>query len=70
MLLQSSKKEPENYRPIRLDSFPGRAMKQLFLEVISMLVEEKMVIRSSEHEFTKKKPCLINVVASTNSQAG
>jgi len=38
-------------------------MEQLILEVIIKQVEEKNVIRSSQHGFTKGKSCLTNVIA-------
>jgi len=38
-------------------------MEQLILEVINKQVEEKKVIRSSQHGFTKGKSCLTNVTA-------
>jgi len=38
-------------------------MEQLILEVIIKQVEEKKVIRSSQHGFTKGKSCLTNLIA-------
>jgi len=38
-------------------------MEQLILDVISKQVEEKNVIRSSQHGFTKGKLCLTNLIA-------
>jgi len=36
----------------------------LILEVIIKQVQEKKVIRSSQHGFTKEKSCLTNLIAS------
>ena len=38
-------------------------MEQLILEVIIEQVEEKKLIRSSQHGFTKEKSCLTNLIA-------
>jgi len=38
-------------------------MEQLILEVIIKQVEEKKVIRSSQHGFTKGRSCLTNLIA-------
>jgi len=38
-------------------------MEQFILEVIIKQVEEKKVIRSSQHGFTKGKSCLTNLIA-------
>jgi len=38
-------------------------MEQLILEVIIKQVEEKKVMRSSQHGFTKGKSCLTNLIA-------
>jgi len=38
-------------------------MEQFILEVIIKQVEEEKVIRSSQHGFTKGKPCLTNLIA-------
>jgi len=42
---------------------PGKTMEQLILDVIIKQAAEKNVIRSSEHEFTKGKSCLTNLIA-------
>ena len=39
-------------------------MEQLILDVITKQVEEKKVIRSSQHGFTKGKSCLTNLAES------
>jgi len=44
-------------------SLPGKMMEQLILDVIAKQVEEKKVIRSSQHGFTKGKSCLTNLIA-------
>jgi len=45
-------------------------MEQLILEVIIKQVEEKKVIRSSQHGFSKGKSCLTNLIASYNVMTG
>jgi len=55
--------DPENYRLVSLTSIPGKVMEQLILDVISKQVEEKKVIRSSQHRFTKGKSCLTKLIA-------
>ena len=45
-------------------------MEQLILEVIIKQVEEKKVIRSSQHGFTKGKSCLTNSIAFYDDMTG
>jgi len=47
---------------VTITSIPGKVMEQVNLEVIMKQVEEKKVIRSSQHAFTKGKSCLTNLI--------
>ncbi|GAB0203076.1 mitochondrial enolase superfamily member 1 [Grus japonensis] len=57
------KEDPRNFRPVSLTSIPGKVMEQLILGIISKHVEEKNVIGSDQHGFTKGKSCLTNLIA-------
>jgi len=52
-----------NAKPVSLTSILEKVMEKLILEVIIKQVEEKKVIRSSQHGFTKGKSCLTNLIA-------
>jgi len=70
-IFKKEKKEDRgNYRPVSLSSIPGKMVDQLILEVINKQVEEKNVIRSSQHGFTKGKSCLIRLIAFYHGMTG
>ena len=52
-----------NDRTISLTSIPGKVMEQLILGAVSRHIKDKRVIRDSQHGFTKRKSCLINLIA-------
>ncbi|GAB0209347.1 mitochondrial enolase superfamily member 1 [Grus japonensis] len=60
---KGNKEDPGNYRPVSLTSIPGKVMEQLILGVINKHVEEKVVIRSGQHGFSKGKSCLTHLIA-------
>ena len=59
-----------NYRPVSLTSIPAKMMEQLILEVVSKQVEEKKIVRSSQHGFTKGKSCLTNMIPFYDGMTG
>ncbi|PKU43089.1 rna-directed dna polymerase from mobile element jockey- hypothetical protein [Limosa lapponica baueri] len=62
--------DPGNYRLVSLTSIPGKVMERLILGAISEHMEEKKAIRSSQHEFTKRKSCQTNLIAFYDGMTG
>ncbi|GAB0178104.1 mitochondrial enolase superfamily member 1 [Grus japonensis] len=70
-VFKKGKKEDQgNYRPVSLTSMLGNIMEQLILGVINKHVEEKKVIGSGQHGFTKGKSCLTNLIAFYDGMTG
>lgn len=54
------------YHPVSLTSILGKVKDHLILEHISIHMDDRKVIRMSQHELTKGKSCLSNLIALCN----
>ena len=57
------KEDLGNYRPVSLTSVPGKVMKQTVLKEITRHVWDNRGIRPSQHEFSKGRSCLTNLIS-------
>jgi len=63
-LFKKGKKEDSgNYRLFSLTSITEKVVEQLVLHAVSKQMEDKKVIRSSQHGLSKGKSSLTNVIA-------
>lgn len=63
------KKGPENYRPVSVTSVLAKVKEKMLPETTPRYMKDK-VIRNSQHEFIKGKPCVNNLTAFCDEMTG
>jgi len=55
------KEDPRNYRPVS-SLVPGKVMEQIVLNAITRHIQDKQVLRSSQHGLMKARSCLTKLI--------
>lgn len=66
MFRKDEEENSGNYKLVSFTLILGKMLEQIFLESVSRFMEDKKVIGSGQHGFTKCKPCLTNLIAFHN----
>ncbi|RMB96116.1 hypothetical protein DUI87_27402 [Hirundo rustica rustica] len=60
---KGGREEPGNYRPVSLNSVPGKIMEQFILSVITLNLQDGQGLRPSQHRFRRGRSCLTNLIS-------
>ena len=59
---KGSKSSPGNYRPVSLTSIPCKILESIIKDRVTEHLYDNILIKSSQHGFTKNKSCLTNLL--------
>ena len=60
---KGNRDDPSNYRPVSLNSVPGKIMEKIILGVIEKHLKDNAVIAPSQHGFMRGKSCSTNLIS-------
>ncbi|RMC11207.1 hypothetical protein DUI87_12122 [Hirundo rustica rustica] len=60
---KDGREDPGNYRPVSLNSVPGKIMEQFILSVITQNLQDGQGLRPSQHRFRRGRSCLTNLTS-------